>query len=406
MLSAQGEKEMTSAMEALPEVGMMVQGVMGRISALFINIGKDVLPVILPAILAIVDALSKIWEEHGPAVTEALQTLVNEALGPFLDILGDVGGELLTGFINGLTTAIQFVVSFLEMFAPFGEQIGHLAGVFLGFAPIMTIIGAALYTLSVPVQLISALFSGVGHLISFLGAAFQGLLGSVLPANVVLLALAVIVAGIIMHFDRIKKMLTSQLGPAFNRLREAIGRLGEALTESGEGKMSLLEKATLPVLWLITGLTIAVRIFTDVLTWLINRIVDIIDYFQSWTSVIDVVKEKIDAVRGAFKTFGKIASWLFGNSVGDDIKVQMTMASDSFDEFRENVKETNAELNNIPRTIDIDVPETITAPGEYIGPTEQEFNITIDINVENMSSDTDVEDLAERISRTIAERIG
>jgi len=444
--SASSINDMTDAMKILPTIGMQVQGVMGAVSALFVNIGAAVLPVLLPAIMDVIDALSALWKENKENVVTTLQNLVDNVLPALINFLENSGDSFMKGFLSGLEKAGEGIIWFFNFLDEHSETIGYFSGLLLGIAPLLTTIGMTFYLLSIPIQLLSVVISTAGSLIyGFLGAVW-----SIAPAFAPFIAVLAVVMGVlgafIFHFDELKKVFMDAVVPAVDNLIDAFKDL------LGLGAWKRFSAFFVPFIKVIIA---GVGVWINVFAALIQTIANVIDWFQnlittlkkdlgeavSWiktkisgltlifeqkfgavkeyiqslidgivslkeniSNAVGIIKDKISGITDKFSFLGKISDKLFGHSIGEDIKAQMEMASESFKNLNIETSLASDQLRKVPRTIPLEIPEDMLVPA-VPETTQQVIYINIEMNIESISSDMDIEEISNEVSMRIAEKI-
>jgi hypothetical protein len=202
---------------------MQWTGAMGAIKALLIVIGKDVIPILVGAILKLVDAMYLIWKEHGPAIVDALKILVDETLPRLIQLLVDVAPAILKGLVEGFKNGAKMVGQFLDLIGPSVGMLAEWMGTLIAMSPVITAIGFALYALSVPLQALSS-----GILIA--DAAIKGMVGFILGGFLTTIPLAIgalIILGTALEaFGYDTNEIMGDMGDAFDW---AIGKLNDLL---------------------------------------------------------------------------------------------------------------------------------------------------------------------------------
>jgi len=152
LLTGQRAAYMTDAMMKLPKVGMMLQGVMGAVAALFVNLGSDIIPMIVPPILDFIDALNELWSVNKSKVIPVIQTLIDGVFPSLISIIKDFGGIIIESLGWGLKVGIGFMDGFIEAAKPLIPTLAGIGGVIIGLAPLMSNLGTLLFSVSVPLQ--------------------------------------------------------------------------------------------------------------------------------------------------------------------------------------------------------------------------------------------------------------
>jgi len=212
-----------AAMVGFLDPAMQWTGAMGAIKALLIVIGKDVVPILVGAILDLVDAMYLIWKEHGPAIVDALKVLVDDTLPRLIELLIDVAPAILKGLVEGFKNGARMVGEFLDLIGPSIGMLAEWMGTLIAMSPVITAIGFALYALSVPLQALSS-----GILIA--DAAIRGIIGFILGGFLTTIPLAIgalIVLGTALEgFGYDTNKIMGDIGDAFDW---ALGKLNELL---------------------------------------------------------------------------------------------------------------------------------------------------------------------------------
>ncbi len=382
MLTADVQNMMVGAMTDLPRVGMMTQGIMGALSALFISMGSTVLPILGGALLDLITAISEVWETTKADLIPIFETLATETIPSFIDIIKSVGPDAITGFVSGLETGINALTDLLDALEPHLPAFSEFLGYLVGISPLLMAAGMALFFMSVPMQLLSSTigimsgaFGTVKGAIASTSLGFTGL-------GIVLLIIAGFVAALILHWDELVAFWGKTVGPAIERLFNAFGDLSEALGGS-KTAMGLLKGATIPF-------KIALQVVMIALGGII--------------SMIETVIISITWLVNAFKRAGKWISSIFGdskNSIQDFNDTHDSMIQDLEDAYGHSIGDLMAEQYDTAR----DSLEQLLE--SQMNPTviPQTIPIEINITVENMSSEMDLDTMTDEVSRKLASKI-
>jgi hypothetical protein len=405
---------MNKAMNSLPKTGMMVQGAIGALQALMINIGADIIPIIIPAILDLVDAFSRLWEENKGQLIPVIENLVNNVFPALIDIIDEVGGEFMTSFVEGLSGSIGWMGDFLAAIEPILPALGEWLGKIVGIAPLMSILGTVLFSTSVPLQLLGYLFGGLGGTIARVAMTALRFGVPFSTLGIVFAGIGIIIATVILHFKQIKEAIQTTLMPAITRLKDAWSKLTGGMFENASA-MDILKAATFPFSLAIRGIIWVVSAAIEVLAFLMDMASTVgtvlfnLGYrlAELFTSIPDMISGAIDGIKDfvdELDILGRISDALFGNSIGEDIQDQMGIANTAFQGLRSQTRLATAELKALPSAVEVGDMTGFTNTPTSGGGTKEVY-ITLELNIENVSSDVDVDELADRVSRAIADRV-
>lgn len=160
------------SIRGLVESGMMIEGAMGALYAVFMSIASELAPIVAPAIVAVADALLALWQENKDELLPMLQALVDDLLPPLLRLITELGPVLISSFVTGMGYAIKGVVFIVDALTPFLPLIAGIIGFLLPFAPLLMLAGTAMFFLSPLLTTIAMVF---GVLSGFLPAVGGGL---------------------------------------------------------------------------------------------------------------------------------------------------------------------------------------------------------------------------------------
>lgn len=385
LLTADIQNMMVDAMKDLPKVGMQVQGIMGAISALFINMGSDIIPILGGSLIDLIRAISDIWEASKGDLIPIFERLANETIPRFIEILRSVGPDAIAGFVTGIESGINSLTGLLDVLEPHLPAFSAFLGYLVGLAPIITAVGMSLFFASVPLQIVSSLISTAGGLLSGLksvaaaaisgGTSFMALGGA-------LLIVAGFVGALILWWDHLVGFWQATVGPAITRLFTAFGKLGEALGGAKTG-MGLLKAATLPfalaldvVMLALTAILTVITKVISAITWLVN----------------------------AFKTAGQWLTKIFGGSedaINSFKDTHDDMIDDLKDTYDHSIGDIMAEQYDTARTALEQLMESQMNPTVI----PQTIPIEISITIENMSSEIDLDTMTDEVSRKLAGKI-
>lgn len=377
MLTADTQAMMVDAMRDLPQVGMQVQGIMGAISALFINMGADIIPLLGGALMDLIMAISEVWEATKADLIPIFERLATETIPRFIEILRSVGPDAITGFVSGLETGINALTGLLDILEPHLPALSRFLGYLVGIAPVLTALGMGLFFMSVPLQVVSSIISiatglwrglgivmgGVKTLLPVLKVAI-GVLGGPLTAVIAVLVLFAaawatnfgnirgIVKGFFDWFSRIAERIANMFGGIIKKVKDFVGSFGKA----NEG----------------------------------------VSKFQ------DTHDDMMYGLEDAYgQSIGKDMAKQYG--LAQDAMQSLINVSEDFDSTHNKLmRDLNAGLTELPGG---NVIRSLAEGGVKPADVTQYNTITIEMNVESLSADTDMDALVDEMSRRLAEQI-
>jgi len=399
LLTGKTQEMMISAMQDLPGIGMQVQGVMGALAAIFTSIGADILPKIIPSIMDFIDMLVRVWEENKGKVLPILDELASETIPRLIQAFEDMAPAILTGLVEGLQDGLDTLTWFMDLVEGNEEQIANWMGQLLALAPILSLIGLGLFGASVIMQVMSIVLGGLITLFETAGTiwaifntqgvtlattlgmqegALIGLSGAIAP----LIALAVVLYS---WWEEISTIFMNSLMPAIENLVGAFGRLFGAL-KGNEAMWKMLKIITAPFAIGIMTVVAAVSLLVEAFSFVLDLI----------TSFIQVLNgDMMGAVKTVENAFGRLLSPL--ENLGKGAAGIFETIGGFFDKGRVvDDLETSGEVAR-------DVLSGTASPINQ--GTRQSIMIDIPINIESLSSDIDIDQLTDEISRRIADKL-
>jgi len=319
---------MVDGMKNATKTGMAMQGVMAQISALFMNIGADILPAILPAISALITAFQKVWSNHAPAIMDVMKGIAEVINNTLIPIVEDVGGVFMEELAKGLKAGVEGFAWLINAIKPVLPTIAWLLGKLIGLAPVLTMVGAAMFGTSV-------IFTGLGLAMKW---------GVPLIKGVILVAkmLGIVVGG---------------LGLPITAVIVALGLLWAAWRGNWFGIRDIVH---------------------DVWD-------SISPVFDSISNAFEGVGESVKGAMDWLKNFGKADNKLvtqleseYGNSIGDTMAAQYEVARAGLEALQ-----MQSAPPSSPQTVNIDIGFTGT----------------------NISSEMDLDNVVDAVSRALADRM-
>jgi hypothetical protein len=161
------------------EAGMLIQGAMGAIYAVMMNIAADIAPILAPAIIEIAGAFAAIWEDNKDVLLPMLQTLIDEILPPLISLIQELGPILITSFVQGLTYAVPALQLIIAVMTPWLPILAGILGFLIPFAPLIMLLGTAMFFLSPILNVIGILMGVMAGVAPALAAGFTALSGGI-----------------------------------------------------------------------------------------------------------------------------------------------------------------------------------------------------------------------------------
>lgn len=382
LLTGDMQNMMISAMQDLPIVGMQVQGIIGALSALFVNIGSTIIPIFSRSIMDLIGVIWDLWETNKDDLIPIFERLANEVIPKFTEIIKRVGPEAFEGLVTGITKGVEALTQLMDVLEPHLPKLSEWLGLIIGLSPVLTGLGLALFFLSIPLQLVGDLIRGASGLLKIFGTALGGVEISAIGLGAAVFILAGFVGALIFWWDELVASFNNLVGPAVKDLWDAICRLGEAISPLGTA-MDFVKGMTIPFKLALEGVMVWLNIMLRVITALIDKLTWFVESLKT-------AKEWLGKVFGGGnkdieefqKTHNDLMSDLdnaYGQSIGDIMAQQFDIARESLEALIEVQKNPTI----IPQTIPIDVQ----------------------ISIGNLSSDVDIDTLTSEVSRKLADRM-
>jgi len=384
-LSGDAQNMMIDAMKDAPMVGMQLEGVMAALSALFVNIGADVLPKLASAFLDLIVVLNDVWSENSEKFKPIIDKIADETIPKLIDVIKSVGPEAIEGFLNGLNSGIKAITGIIDNFDIWMPKIGETTGYLIAMSPVLTALGLGFFGLSVIMQTISIIFGAISGTIGLLTTTVQasgqaaGVMATVLngPLILALGAVALLVATIILWWEELTDAWNMLVAPAIEALQKAFGHLYNSLGINIDW-MDALKRATAPVAVALELIMAVVGFLITAFAFLIDKIADLIDWLKTITDPLAAAQDAIAGISKSIKGVLGIKDTKL-DILAQTINDQGGMSKSTFDDWTSRQPSTS-----------------------YI---DQEIPIDISINVENMSSDADIDYLVDQVSRGIADQL-
>jgi hypothetical protein len=173
---------MRGAIEDIIASGMALQGAFGYLGTVFTRVFAQALQPFIPGLYELGDAIWQVWESSKDTLMPLLEQLANEIFPRVIEIIREVGPAFLEGFVQGISTALPFLLDLFDTLKPFIPLIGRLMGLLLPFAPIIMGIGVAAYLLSLPLSTVGEALESLMPLFGALKSGILALASKAIPA--------------------------------------------------------------------------------------------------------------------------------------------------------------------------------------------------------------------------------
>ncbi len=367
MLTADMQGTMLDVMGALPSLGMQVQGMLGAMAMLFGQIGMDVIPALIPPIVDLISTLSQLWSENKDKLIPILENIGDLISNKLIPLFQESGAAILEGLVKGLEAGIGALVWFMDVLKPHLPTISYWIGLIAGAAPILIALGTAIFIgatalagLGMALGAVGKIFGIVKFIIIALGVAVS-VLGA--PITAIILVLAALGLAWATNFGNIRgivKGFFDWFSGIFEGIATMLGGIGD-------------------------------------------KIKDFFDLFRGGKNKVKDFKDTHDDLMDGLND-------AYGDSIGKDMKKQWGIAGaelkdlmQTYDDFGRHHRKVVADLDEpvggkvIQNWADVNTP----LPANV----EQNIDITIEMNIETLSADTDIDVLVDEISRKLAEKI-
>jgi len=440
MLTGKRQDFLKNTMYKVLEAGMKLKAAFGYLSAVFASIAADVLPLIVPPLIEIADAIREVWESSKDELIPAFKELIDSILPPLIDIVKEVGPAFIKGLVQGIRFSLPLIIGLIKALTPFAPLIGKIVGVLIPFAPILVAIGSAAYIIGPIISALGGIFQILGFFAmssagglaasatamggaAAAGTGLTGILGSLLGVLAPLLPIIAAVAGaiigiilIIQHWSEIVSFfqgvwqglmdILQPIMPILESIGNMLYQLGRVIYEIarfvGAAFYVAFQKVAEilgPILGpVIKSISDGFNTFMNVLRGLANIVMTILKPALDWFKGI------IDAISGAL---GGFADWLSG--------VTNALLHMCFKHAAADARKFSREL----KTLNYDLTATQSRVGSLTGrllevgpampggggsPT-QYVTVHASISIGSVSSEVDLDALSDAINRGIGEAL-
>ena len=366
--SGKAIQQSLDAMQKAPRVGMMMQGVLSQIAALFTNIGADVLPILLPAISDLIVALGELWKTSKDDVMEVFKDLAHRVIPDFINIIENEGPAAIKAFASGLASGVETLIGFIKWM---GKGIGRVLdfmGWLMGMGPLVSGIGLALFGLSIALQALGVAGGAIIGVIKLFqemklkaglakaaiagdyiprikeaillmrgawhqaGGSVLGFIRNLVSLNPVVAIIIAVVATLILWWKELSGVFKMTVGPAIKGLMEAWKELNKVFN-IGKAVMTALKIATAPIAAALSILMVILSGLIGIVSTAIRFIAGLGQAFKNW------LKPKIDALIAPLKTVGDILSKLFPKlfKAPNDLKMAMDDSKNAVDNLKDSL---------------------------------------------------------------------
>lgn len=455
---------MIETMQQLPETGQMVDSIFGLLSTLFADMGNTIIPILGPAIIDLVLALIELWNANKDKIIPIIETLATETIPKLINVLKEYGGPAIDNFFQGLDTGIGIITNLIVALGPFLPQIMSFLGILIALSPIITTVGLGLYLISIPIQALSPIVGLLSGAFKFLWGIFaEGMIGGSTLAEIfgsIKIAIGLLspyIAPLIAAFvliwaawDQLTYAWNNSLGPALGDLWTALfGTTGAGLDLGNI--FGFIKSALYPVSVALGGVVTVLGMIIEVIAAAVNGfkalgyamdigmwLTDPIGNWKRVSGAIDDAKTNLGSIQDKWNTW--TSSWV-GKGWGANpnnptpatptvptpptgtltptsiTSAQADLLSTNISGITTGLKDITDKLspslidirtasmneNDISRQGFLDVINALNAMNNK--PEAAPITVDMAITIENVSSDVDVNKLADVVSKKITDGI-
>ncbi|RLC80922.1 MAG: hypothetical protein DRI61_04715, partial [Chloroflexi bacterium] len=212
-------------MRDLVRAGIEFKAAWGLLTASLMRVAVDILPLLVPGMLDVADAIREMWATTKDELIAVLLELGRTVLPTVIELIKEVGPAFIVGFVQGAKIAVPLILNLIKALKPIIPLIGKIIGFLVPFAPVLIAVGSAAY-------LLGPIFTMVGAALQLaaLGAggatiSFGGLLAALAPLAPIILAIIAVVGVVILvitHWKEIVDALTGAWNTLMNWLKPAM----------------------------------------------------------------------------------------------------------------------------------------------------------------------------------------
>ena len=307
LLTSEMQEDMIENMMDMVTTGTLVEGIFASLENLFATIGNDVIPILGPAFVTLINTIQDEWEKAWPKIkptVEEIRGIINE----IVYVLEQKGAETIVSFFDGVKNGLGYLSSMINSVKDGLPSFAYWLGVLVALAPVLTVVGLAVFLLSVALTIILAPLKFVWALLGMVGAVGNGEasagLTTVTAGFIKLLPWLIVIIYFLLAlykwWDELAQFWSVIVGGVLADLNDSINELGRSLGFAS-GEMDLLKIITAPAAGWLMFLELCIAAVIKVVDLLVDGLRMLIDSFKYF-----VDNTVVGAIKGFLELLGVI----------------------------------------------------------------------------------------------------